>query len=97
MRPGDVFTNGQWSLTESTLRCNEYEYEFELSRLLETRGSGDDLEYDWPLHMAEKEWVDINAFNLAWLLGACVMDDFDEEMAMRSCAQAWYVSERAKK
>jgi hypothetical protein len=37
-------------------------YEFEAKRLLEITDRGKKRYYDWPVHMAEKTWVDIEAF-----------------------------------
>ena len=46
-----------WSPSSQRLRIN-----FPAERLLETQGAGARQLYDWPLHMAEKTWVDIEAF-----------------------------------
>jgi hypothetical protein len=54
------FVNSQWRVTSygvETVR-GESLYHFPANRLTELRG---DL-YDWPLHMAEKNWVDLGAF-----------------------------------
>ncbi len=37
-------------------------YFIEAERLLDTGGIGGGRYYDWPLHMAQKDWVDLNAF-----------------------------------
>jgi hypothetical protein len=37
-------------------------YHFNAERLLEMQGAGEEELYDWPIHMAEKTWVDIEAF-----------------------------------
>jgi len=39
-----------------------YEYNIEARRLLEKNGEGGGRLYDWPIHMAEKTWVDVDAF-----------------------------------
>jgi hypothetical protein len=41
-------------------------YRFSADRLLEEAGAGMGKLYFWPVHMAEKAWVDINAFNDAF-------------------------------
>ncbi len=60
------FQNHQWAATdyglESTKPGAPYEYNIEASRLLEMKGAGRGELYDWPYHMAEKTWVDIEAF-----------------------------------
>jgi hypothetical protein len=46
---------------ESVHRNAPY-YHFNAERLLEIQGAGEGKLYDWPVHMAEKTWVDIDAF-----------------------------------
>jgi len=64
------FENHQWSVTdygvESVRPGAPHHYHFEKSRLLEARDHGDEL-YNWPIHMAEKSWIDIEAFNEAFV------------------------------
>lgn len=59
------FENHQWSVTdygvESVRPGAPYHYHFDKSRLLETGNHGGEM-YDWPVHMAEKTWIDIEAF-----------------------------------
>ncbi len=60
-----LFQNGQWIVDEdgvTTAEDAESEYWFEADRLLETTTRGGTTYYDWPVHMAEKTWVDIEAF-----------------------------------
>jgi hypothetical protein len=69
--PSEVwFQNHQWSVTdygvESVTPGAPYHYHFDKSRLLEAGDYGDKL-YDWPIHMAEKTWIDIEAFNEAFV------------------------------
>ena len=59
-----LFQNHQWSVTDygvESVRPEAPYYHFEKRRILETENRGDEL-YDWPIHMAEKTWVDIEAF-----------------------------------
>jgi hypothetical protein len=60
-----LYKNQQWAVTDygvESLRSEPY-YHFDKTRLLESTdyGSGETY-YDWPIHMAEKTWVDIEAF-----------------------------------
>jgi hypothetical protein len=63
--PSEVwFENHQWSVTDygvEAVRPAAPYYHFDKTRLLEAGNSGGEL-YDWPAHMAEKTWVDIEAF-----------------------------------
>lgn len=59
-----VFKNRQWAVTDYGMATVSPapEYHIEAKRLLETGGVGYDGMYDWPLHLAEKACVDIEAF-----------------------------------
>lgn len=59
-----LYQNRQWAVTSYGVESvpPESKYHFEASRLTEMRGDGADAIYDWPVHMAEKTWVDIEAF-----------------------------------
>lgn len=48
------------------------EYWFDVSRLAETTERGGVEYYDWPVHMAEKTWVDLDAFIEAFQTGICM-------------------------
>lgn len=84
------FANSQWAVTAYGLECLERgaPYAAEGSRMNETR-PGSDL-YDWPLHMAEKSWVDIEAFIQAFetALHRFCPKDFDEKLFARTATQA---------
>jgi len=58
--------NGQWQVTnygvESIVSATTPRYDFAADRLLETTDRHNGTFYDWPVHMAEKDWVDIEAF-----------------------------------
>jgi hypothetical protein len=63
--PSEVwFQNHQWLVTdygvESVRPATPY-YHFNKERLLETGNRGGEM-YGWPVHLAEKTWVDIEAF-----------------------------------
>jgi hypothetical protein len=58
------FENHQWSVTDygvESVRPAAPYYHFNKERLLETGNLAGEM-YDWPVHMAEKTWVDIEAF-----------------------------------
>jgi len=59
-----VFENHQWEVTDYGVESKRPAptYNFEAARLLETADHGHGPMYDWPVHMAEKTWVDIEAF-----------------------------------
>ncbi|MCK1494447.1 hypothetical protein IVB14_29575 [Bradyrhizobium sp. 180] len=59
-----LFQNHQWSVTDygvEAVKPAPY-YHFDKTRLLEATDHGSGTMYDWPVHMAEKTWVDIEAF-----------------------------------
>jgi len=58
------FENHQWAVTDYGLESIQlpWEYPIAASRLLETRGSADSKLYNWPVHLAQKKWIDIEAF-----------------------------------
>jgi hypothetical protein len=66
-----LFKNSQWAVTDWGLEAARpgapSEYLIPAHRLLERGGIGNGGFYDWPLHLAEKTWVDINAFNEAFV------------------------------
>jgi hypothetical protein len=84
------FINRQWAVTGYGLECVEpgSRYEAEGSRMNEMR-PGTDL-YDWPVHMAEKEWVDLEAFIEAFeqALRLYCPKDFDVDRFARTVGEA---------
>ena len=62
------FANAQWRVTDWGLAAEKIgllEYYIEASWLLEAKRGA---MYDWPCHMAEKPWVDIEAFIEAFII-----------------------------
>ena len=53
----------QWAVTARGVERLDGTYHFEANRLDE--GPKD---YPWPMHMAEKTWVDIDEFTTAWMV-----------------------------
>jgi hypothetical protein len=66
-----IFKNDQWAVTdwglEALLPGAPSDCLIPASRLLEMGGIGNNKLYDWPLHLAEKTWTDIEAFNEAFV------------------------------
>lgn len=59
------FSNQQWAVTSFGVESvDNVRYHFEMRRVAEMRGGTDLL--DWPLHMAEKDWVDMALFEEAF-------------------------------
>ena len=85
------FTNAQWAVTGFGLEYlgGEGAYAVEGQRMCEMLG---DL-YDWPLHMAGKPWVDVEAFLEAFehALRRFCPGDFDADRLARSAAKARHV------
>lgn len=63
-----MFKNRQWAVTKYGLEVLKPEppYEIQASRLTETTTRDDKTFYDWPVHMAEKTWVNVAAFEEAF-------------------------------
>jgi hypothetical protein len=64
--------NKQWAVTkrglESVGNASPYRYRIDAREFLKRRGEGKFGDYDWPIHMAEKTWVDLGAFIEAFCL-----------------------------
>jgi hypothetical protein len=64
-----LFENHQWAVTSDgleTINPGPPPYPIEAHRLLDKKGAGEGKLYDWPVHMAKKFWVDIEAFIAAF-------------------------------
>jgi len=90
-----LFENLQWQVTDygmESVRKNAPYYHFNAERLLEMEGAGTGKLYDWPLHMAEKTWVDIeafiDAFKQAVRIHASKLGKVDSAVLERSFAKA---------
>ena len=64
-----MFQNAQWEVTKDTLRCKPPEAKYEIydDRITETTTRNGIKYYDFPVHMAEKSWVNVAAFNEAFV------------------------------
>jgi hypothetical protein len=60
----DFYENHQWKVTEEGLESigQQSENFIEAKRLGQLTDRKDSRYYEWPLHFAEKTWVDIEAF-----------------------------------
>lgn len=63
LKPPVHFKNEQWAVTGYGVESvpPEVDYHFDASRISELTHKGPSQFY-WPVHMAEKTWVDIEAF-----------------------------------
>lgn len=63
-----LYKNHQWEVTSYGLEARKPQapYEIAAKRLSETVSYPARTFYSWPVHMAEKTWVDRDAFNQAF-------------------------------
>lgn len=64
-----LFENDQWRVTDAVLELTKPFVSSAIPRsdLLRVRKASEGDLYEWPLHMAEKSWVDLEAFIEAYL------------------------------
>ncbi len=63
-----LWQGSQWAATEYGIEARDGKYAFPAGLLSETREVGGEQLPDWPLHMAEKSWVNIDDFCTAFLV-----------------------------
>jgi hypothetical protein len=85
------YQNHQWKVTELGIESlsPDFDYEVEAERLLEVAERNGETLYDLPVHMAEKCWVDIEAFIAAFEKALAIhasryKPELDEEMLAAS-------------
>ena len=63
-----IFENAQWIVEEDGMGPVETlpPYDIAIERVFEITKRGDKTFYDWPVHMAEKTWVEAPLFNAAF-------------------------------
>jgi hypothetical protein len=91
-----IFTNSQWSVTERGIESVTPvilpPMLIEAPKLLQIRSAGTATFYEWPLHMAEKSWVELESFNEAFLAAvkhhAEKLPVMDQDMMSASLAEA---------
>ncbi len=67
-----IWQGRQWAVTEYGIEARDGKYALPAERLSEAREHSGHQLPDWPLHMAEKIWVDIHDFYTAFLVAlAC--------------------------
>ena len=73
-----IWQGRQWAVTEYGIEARDGTYTIAAERLPETREfRGQRLPF-WPLHMAEKSWVDIRDFCTAFLAALACYPEFAE-------------------
>ena len=55
----------QWAVTAYGIEALDGGYAIKANRLREDFGSGF---HEWPAHMSEKDWVDVDDFATAWMV-----------------------------
>ena len=81
----------QWILFEGGLLCPNMDYPIDADRLFETRqaSSAGGIFYDWPLHMAEKNWVDFAVFEDVFRAALKGLErHYDQSLMDKSFAEA---------
>ena len=71
-----IWQGRQWAVTEYGIEARDGIYHLPAERLSETRQYQDHELPDWPLHMAEKTWVDIHDFCTAFLVALACYPEF---------------------
>lgn len=63
-----IFQNAQWVVRDDGMAPVETlpPYDIAIERVFEKTSRGPQTFYDWPVHMAEKTWVDAGLFNEAF-------------------------------
>lgn len=70
-----VYATDQWVVCEDgSIESRQCSYWAPKESILDLRG---DL-YDWPMHMSEKEWVEIDQFIACWVVAARIVGELDE-------------------
>lgn len=82
-----LFQNRQWQVTQAGLEPVDpiFGVLIPKSQLLSVRCGQSGSLYEWPIHVAEKSWIDIGAFEEAYLFALeRSQDRFDQTMLDRS-------------
>lgn len=74
----------QWAVTEYGIEARDGTYPIKAERLSETREYMGQQLLDWPLHMAEKDWVDIHDFCTAFLVALACYPEFADFNGMQT-------------
>lgn len=96
-----IFKNAHWQVLDDGVETIDPlpPYDFALDRVFETTSRSGVTYYDWPVHMAEKTWVDIGLFNEAFERAIRVEAEasgqaVDEARLERSYAESYRIAGR---
>lgn len=96
-----LYENAQWAVTDAGLESIRPDPPcvIEAPTLTATLTHGDDVFYEWPLHVAEKSWAKIDLFIDAYtralaLHGGSYQPPEDLDLLERSCAKARHIARR---
>jgi len=96
-----VFENSQWVVKEDGMGPVETlpPYDIAIERVFEITNRGGNKFYDWPVHMAEKTWVDAGLFNEAFdhairYHSKASGEPIDEDMLQASYGEAFRIAQR---
>ncbi len=73
-----IWQGHQWAVTEYGIEARDGRYVIDAARLSETREFRGQRLPSWPLHMAEKSWVDVHDFCTAFLAALACYPEFAE-------------------
>ncbi|MGH6774586.1 hypothetical protein [Brucella tritici] len=83
-----LFKNSQWKVKKCGMSASRYGYFIDRDRIEDRRMSQPDL-FSWPLQMASKVWVDLDAFCEAFAHALSIYNpDFDRDRLHRSIEAA---------
>lgn len=86
----DTFRNAQWVVTDEGIEAPaEGGYWIDIDRMSQETERQGNTYYDWPVHLAEKEWVDRPLFFEAFVHALCLAcrrtgEPIDEAMLGRT-------------
>jgi hypothetical protein len=90
-----IIRGRQWMVTGAGIEPADgsKSYFIEAERLTELTTRSNGTFYDWPIHMLEKEWVDMNDFLLVFAAALAIdqgryRPDLDLEVLRRSISEA---------
>ena len=97
---GEIWWQGrQWAVTSYGIECRDGTYAIESSRLTEVC-CDDPVSPFWPVHMATKEWIDLDDFLTCFLVGLALhghASAFKSENIRSVCKKVLYRAERDRK
>jgi hypothetical protein len=98
-----IFQNAQWIVEDDGMGPVKSlpPYDIAIERVFELTERGAQKFYDWPVHMADKMWVDVGLFNEAFdrairHYSRVSGEPIDEEMLRASYAEAYRIAGRGR-